>query len=63
MEDIKKWGDPSNGGDDFEMGGEGGWYPFTDYEDYMNSSQRIENESCKSNIQIKAGRIGLFFYS
>ena len=24
MEDIKKWGDPSNGGDDFEMGGGGG---------------------------------------
>ena len=27
MEDIKKWGDPSNGGDDFEMGGGGGVIP------------------------------------
>ena len=27
---FKKWWDPSNGGDDFEMGG---WYPFTDYDD------------------------------
>ena len=30
MGGFKKWGDPSNAGDDFEMGG-GGWYPFTDY--------------------------------
>ena len=31
MGDFKKWGgDPSNGGDNFEMGG-GDWYPFKDY--------------------------------
>ena len=28
MGDFKKWGDPSNEGDGFEMGG---WYPFTGY--------------------------------
>ena len=35
MGDFKEWGDPSKGGDDFEMGhggGGGGGNPFTDYD-------------------------------
>ena len=31
MGDFKKWGDLSNEGDGFEMGGGGGGDPFTDY--------------------------------
>ena len=30
MGNFKKWRDPSNEGNDFDMGG-GGWYSFTDY--------------------------------
>ena len=48
MGDFKKWGNLSNRGDDFEMGGGGGWYPFKDYEIIENFSpvdMQVKTES------------------
>ena len=41
---LRNGGDPSNRGNDFEMGG---WYPFTDY--VITSSI---NESCTIKVMI-----------
>ena len=42
MGDFKEWEDPSNGRDDFKMGG-GGWYPFTDYENCKDQTINHSN--------------------